>query len=81
MIAVYLGEIDEKKILEITYPFYTALLQEISYKLNYEAVVNILGNGSATNGITDSVNEANPFNCGAKPKVKRFTMKDAAFMK
>ena len=81
MIALYLGEINEEKILEITYPFYAALLSEISRKLNYEAIVNLFGNGSASGGdVSEIIEMNNPFNFKERQKPRRFTLQDAKFM-
>lgn len=62
LIALHCGEIDEQKIYEITYPFFNALIKEISLQLNYQATANLLGNAYAGESGIELVNNSNPMN-------------------
>ena len=77
MISLYVGEIDEDKILEITYPFYSSLITEIGCKLRFESVSNLLGNGGAGKGVSEVVEESNPFNY-KEQKLQKLTMTNLA---
>lgn len=61
MIAVYLGEPDEEKILNMSNLFFEDVIRELGYRLNYEAVVNYAGN-SFFEKSWDVIMENNPFN-------------------
>ena len=77
MIALYVGEIDENKILEITYPFYTSLITEIGCKLRFDSVSNLLGNGGAGSSVAEIVEKHNPFTY-KEHKLERLTMANLA---
>lgn len=68
MVAVYLGEIDENKILDMSHLFFQDVVREIGYKLNYEAVVNYAGNAFCEKS-WEMISENNPFQVEEK-KVK-----------
>ncbi|MDK2801728.1 MAG: hypothetical protein PWQ70_3347 [Clostridiales bacterium] len=61
MIAVYLGEVDENKILEMRYPFYKDVINELSIKLTHSSVSHILANPYAEKS-WETVQGCNPFN-------------------
>lgn len=64
MIAVYLGEVNEEKINNMSIPFFNSVLSSLGKRVNYDAVVNYAGNSFAKNS-WDLIKEANPL---TKPK-------------
>lgn len=84
LIALYLGEIDEKKIYEISYPFFSNLIKEITLQLNYQATSNLLGNAYAGETGIDLVQNSNPINYNEKTgggKTRRATMSTVGALK
>lgn len=61
LIAVYLGEIDERKINRISYLFFEDIMSTLGRKINYDAVVNYAGN-SFFEKSWDIITESNPMN-------------------
>lgn len=61
MVAAHLGVIDEDKINDMSYVFFEDVLEEIGYKLNYDAVVNYAGNSFCEKS-WQMINDSNPFN-------------------
>lgn len=47
MIATHLGIVDEQAIDNMSLSFFESVLEELGRKLNYEAVVNYVGNSFA----------------------------------
>lgn len=76
MIALYLGEVDENKILEMSYPFFQGVLRELGYLFNFQSTVNLLGNSFAAESGFEAVQTANPFNAGAPVKKRKVTIGD-----
>ena len=60
MIAAHLGIVDENAINEMSYLFFQDVLEELGYKLTYEAVVNYAGN-SFCKDAWDIIIKNNPF--------------------
>ena len=59
MIAVYLGEVDEDRINDMSIPFFNNVLKSLGKKVNYDAVVNYAGNSFAKDS-WKMIQEANP---------------------
>lgn len=70
MIAVYLGEPSEEKILRMSQLFFEDVIRELGYRLNYEAIVNYAGN-SFFEKSWDVIMENNPFSVGSDIKKKK----------
>lgn len=59
MIAVYLGEVNEDRINDMSWPFFTSVLAALGKRVNYDAVVNYAGNAFAKDS-WKMIQEANP---------------------
>ena len=59
MMAVYLGEVDEEKINNMTIIFFDSVLAALGKRVNYDAVVNYAGNSFAKDS-WKMIQEANP---------------------
>lgn len=70
--AVYLGEVDESKLDNMSIPFFNSVLGALGKKVNYDAVVNYAGNSFAKDS-WNLIQEANPL-------IKREVKKNQAFM-
>lgn len=57
--AVYLGEVDEEKINNMTIVFFDNVLAALGKRVNYDAVVNYAGNSFAKDS-WKMIQEANP---------------------
>lgn len=44
MVAVYMGETDEEKMLDMRYPFFNRVLAQLNRKLRYDAATGFAGN-------------------------------------
>lgn len=64
MIAAHLGVVDENQINGMAFTFFEDVLEELGYKLHYDAVVNYAGNGFCEKS-WDMIAESNPFNLKA----------------
>ncbi len=61
--AVHLGEADEGKINEMSYIWFELVLQALGKRLNFESIVNLLGNAFAKDA-SKAVAAANPLRAG-----------------
>ena len=61
MLAAHLGIIDEDAINNMSYVFFEDVLEELGYKLNFEAVANYAGNSFCEKS-WDMIQKSNPFN-------------------
>ena len=61
MIATHLGVVDEEQINEMSYVFFSNVLEELGHKLNYDAIVNYAGN-SFVEKSWDMIMDSNPMN-------------------
>lgn len=77
MIATHLGVVDEKQIDEMSYVFFTDVLEELGHKLNYDAIVNYAGNSFAEKS-WDMITDSNPFNIGGENKMSNSQAKTFA---
>lgn len=59
MVAVYLGEPDEEKILSMSYIFFQSILKQLNRRLKYDAAVGYAGN-SFFKKSNELINENNP---------------------
>lgn len=59
MLAVYLGEVNEDKINNMSIPFFNTVMKSLGKKVNYDAVVNYAGNAFAKDS-WKMIQEANP---------------------
>lgn len=59
MIAVYLGEVNETRINDMSIPFFDSVLAALGKRVNYDAVVNYAGNAFAKDS-WKMIQEANP---------------------
>lgn len=59
MVAVYLGEVDENKINDMSLPFFHSVLSSLGKRINYDAVVNYAGNSFAKDS-WKLIQDANP---------------------
>lgn len=66
--AVYLGQVEEEKILAMSIPFFDGVLEALGYRLNYDAVVNYAGNSFCEKS-WEMISENNPL--GAKKHKKK----------
>ena len=57
--ATHLGEVDEDKINEMSYIWFVLVLQALGKRLDYESIVNLLGNSFAKDA-AKAVAAANP---------------------
>lgn len=61
MLAAHLGIIDEDAINNMSYVFFESVLEELGYKLNFEAVAHYAGNSFCEKS-WDMIQKSNPFN-------------------
>jgi hypothetical protein len=61
LVAVYLGEVDEEKIMNMSYIFFDDVLSTLSKRVNYDAVVNYAGNSYMPKS-GEIIAQHNPFN-------------------
>lgn len=61
MIAAHLGIVDEHAIDNMSYVFFENVLEELGYKLTFEAVANYAGNSFCEKS-WDMIEKSNPFN-------------------
>ena len=61
--ATHLGEVDEGKINEMSYIWFELILQALGKRLNFESIVNLLGNSFAKDA-AKAVAAANPLRAG-----------------
>lgn len=61
MIAAHLGVVDEEQINNMSYVFFSDVLTELGYKINFEAIANYAGNSFCEKS-WDMIQRSNPFN-------------------
>lgn len=59
LVAVYMGETDEDRILDMKYPFFNRVLMQLNRRLRYEAATGFAGN-SFFKKAGELVEESNP---------------------
>lgn len=60
VLFVHVGGLSQNQILNMEYPFFRDVMKELSIKLNYDAISNIIANPFAEKG-WELVQNANPF--------------------
>ena len=63
LIATHLGVVDEEQINEMSYVFFSDVLEELGHKLNYDAIINYAGN-SFVEKSWDMIMDSNPMTMG-----------------
>lgn len=59
LVAVYLGQVEEHKINDMSIPFFSSVLHMLGKRINYDAVVNYAGNSFAKDS-WQLIQDANP---------------------
>lgn len=67
MLALHLGIAEEDRILNMSIVFFEQIMQEIGYKLNYEAISCYAGNSFFENS-WETISNNNPLNIKEKTK-------------
>ncbi|WP_461614576.1 hypothetical protein [Clostridium sp. Marseille-QA1073] len=69
--------ISERELDECSYVFFNDCINELIIKLEYDCIINILGNSFADDTAIKYVNERNPFNTiHTKTQNNKLTMDD-----
>ena len=63
LIATHLGVVDEEQIDNMSYIFFSDVLEELGHKLNFEAIANYAGN-SFVEKSWDMIMDSNPMMIG-----------------
>ena len=74
VLFVHVGGLSQNQILNMEYPFFRDVMKELSIKLNYDAISNIIANPFAEKG-WEMVQSANPFHfADEETKKQRVTL-------